>query len=63
MKEYAPRKVFILENGEYNELTNEEFEHRKVTDPMAELVISPNWRQARRRGCFFGCPTHSLILF
>ena len=32
MKGYAPRKVFVLENGEYIELTNEEFEHRKVTD-------------------------------
>lgn len=33
MKEYAPRKVFVLENGEYIELTNEDFEHRKVIDP------------------------------
>ena len=33
MKDYAPRKVFVLENGEYIELTNEEFEHRKATDP------------------------------
>ncbi len=33
MKKYAPRKVFILENGEYIELTNEEFECRKVNDP------------------------------
>ena len=30
---YAPRKVFILENGEYIELTNEEFESRKENDP------------------------------
>ena len=33
MKDYAPRKVFVLENGEYIELTNEEFERRKATDP------------------------------
>ena len=32
MKEYAPRKVFILANGEYIELTNEEFERRKASD-------------------------------
>ena len=42
MKEYAPRKVFILENGEYIELTNEEFEHRKVTDPTyADKLFLP----------------------
>lgn len=32
MKKYAPRKVFILENCEYIELTNEEFECRKEND-------------------------------
>ena len=33
MKKYAPRKVFILENGEYIELSNEEFERRKENNP------------------------------
>ena len=33
MKKYAPRKIFILENGEYIELTNEDFERRKGNDP------------------------------
>ena len=33
MKKYAPRNVFILENGEYIELSNEEFERRKGNDP------------------------------
>ena len=33
MEKYAPRKVFILENGEYIELTNEEFKLRKENDP------------------------------
>ena len=32
MKKYAPRKVFILENGGYVELTYEEFENRKDND-------------------------------
>ena len=32
MKKYAPRKVFILENCEYIELTNEEFECGKEND-------------------------------
>ena len=42
MKEHAPRKVFVLENGEYIELTNEEFEHRKVTDPSyADKLFLP----------------------
>jgi RNA polymerase sigma factor (sigma-70 family) len=42
VKEYAPRKVFVLENGEYIELTNEEFEHRKVTDPSyADKLFLP----------------------
>ena len=36
MKKYAPRKVFILENGEYIELTYEEFENRKDNDPSYE---------------------------
>ena len=36
MKKYAPRKVFILENGEYVELTYEEFESRKANDPAYE---------------------------
>ena len=36
MKKYAPRKVFILENGEYVELTYEEFENRKENDPTYE---------------------------
>ena len=36
MKKYAPRKVFILENGEYVELTYEEFESRKENDPTYE---------------------------
>ena len=42
MKDYAPRKVFVLENGEYIELTNEEFEHRKATDPTyADKLFLP----------------------
>ena len=36
MKKYAPRKVFILENGGYVELTYEEFENRKDNDPSYE---------------------------
>jgi hypothetical protein len=44
VKEYAPRKVFVLENGEYIELTNEEFEHRKATDPSyADKLFLPVW--------------------
>lgn len=30
---YAPKKVFILEDGAYIELTNEKFERRKGNDP------------------------------
>ena len=33
MKKYAPRKVFLLENGEYVEISNEEFESLKDNDP------------------------------
>lgn len=33
MKKYAPRKVFILENGEYVEISYEEFENLKDNDP------------------------------
>lgn len=33
MKKYAPRKVFILENGEYIEITNVEHESRLDNDP------------------------------
>lgn len=33
MKKYAPRKVFILENGEYIEITYEEFCRREESDP------------------------------
>ena len=29
---YAPKKVFILENGKYVEITNEEHQHRKNQD-------------------------------
>ena len=36
MKKYAPRKVFILENGGYIELSYEEFEYRKGYDPSYE---------------------------
>lgn len=37
MKEkYAPRKVFVLENGNYIELTYAEFELRKENDPSYE---------------------------
>ena len=36
MKKYAPRKVFILENGGYVELTYEEFENRRDNDPSYE---------------------------
>lgn len=36
VKKYAPRKVFILENGEYVELTYEKFESRKANDPTYE---------------------------
>lgn len=32
MKKYAPRKVFILENGEYVEITYEELCHREEMD-------------------------------
>ena len=32
MKKYAPRKVFILENGEYIEITNDEHESRLDND-------------------------------
>ena len=32
MKKYAPRKVFILENGEYIEITNDEHESRVESD-------------------------------
>jgi hypothetical protein len=42
VKEYAPRKVFILANGEYIELTNEEFERRKASDPTyADKLFLP----------------------
>mgnify|MGYP002515886862 FL=1 len=33
MKKYEPRKVFILDNGEYRELTYEEFERHKENEP------------------------------
>lgn len=33
MKKYAPRKVFILENGEYIEISNDEHESRLYNDP------------------------------
>lgn len=33
MKKYKPRKVFILDNGEYRELTCEEFEMYKENEP------------------------------
>ena len=33
MKKYEPRKVFILDNGEYRELTYEEFERYKENEP------------------------------
>ena len=33
MKKYAPRKVFILENGEYIEISYEELCHREENDP------------------------------
>ena len=36
MKKYAPRKVFIFENGGYIELTYEEFNNRKDNDPSYE---------------------------
>lgn len=36
MKKYAPRKVFILDNEGYIELTYEEFESRKDSDPSYE---------------------------
>lgn len=36
MKKYAPRKVFILENGEYIEITNDEHENRLDNDPAYE---------------------------
>lgn len=32
MKKYAPRKVFILHNGEYQEITLEEHISRRETD-------------------------------
>ena len=42
VKKYAPRKVFILQNGEYIELTNEEFERRKANDPTyADKLFLP----------------------
>lgn len=33
MKKHAPRKVFILDNGEYIEITNDEHESRLDNDP------------------------------
>lgn len=33
MKKYAPKKVFILDNGEYIEITYAELCHREETDP------------------------------
>ena len=33
MKKYAPRKVFILENGEYVEISYEELCRREENDP------------------------------
>jgi len=33
LKKYEPRKVFILDNGEYRELTYEEFERHKENEP------------------------------
>lgn len=33
VKKYAPRKVFILENGEYVEITYEELCHREDNNP------------------------------
>ena len=33
MKKYAPKKVFILENNEYIEITYEELCHREENDP------------------------------
>ena len=33
MKKYAPRKVFILENGEYIEISYEELCRREENDP------------------------------
>ena len=33
MKKYAPRKVFVLENGEYAEITYEELRRREENDP------------------------------
>lgn len=36
MKEYAPRKVYILENGEYTEITYEELCRRSETDTTYE---------------------------
>ena len=33
MKKYAPRKVFILENGEYVEISYEELCRREQNDP------------------------------
>lgn len=33
MNKYAPRKVFILENGEYIEINNDEYERRRINDP------------------------------
>lgn len=42
MSKYAPRKVFILQNGEYIELTNEEFESRKESDSTyADKLLIP----------------------
>ena len=36
MKKYAPRKVYILENDGYVELTHAQFENRKDNDPSYE---------------------------
>lgn len=33
MKKYAPKKVFILDNGKYIEITYKELCHREETDP------------------------------
>jgi len=30
---YAPKKVFILENGKYVDIANEEHSKRKTNDP------------------------------
>ena len=36
---YAPKKVFILENGKYVEITNEEHNKRKADD---QTIYIPN---------------------